>query len=110
MPMLNERAGLTAAFCFAAALPVYLLSAPAAHPKQPPQPSDADIRHLIIQESIASYPGPCACPYSSARNGSRCGRRSAYRRPGGYPPLCYDRDVSDEQVRAYRQEHGVVGQ
>lgn len=25
-----------------------------------------------------SYPGNCACPYNHARNGSRCGGRSAY--------------------------------
>lgn len=86
-----------------------LMGSTLVHAKEP-APSDADVRKAIIQESIAAYPGPCACPYSSARNGSRCGRRSAYSRPGGYSPLCYDRDVSDEQVKAYRQEHGVAGQ
>lgn len=43
---------------------------------------DAQIRQRLIQESIAAYPGPCPCPYSRARNGSQCGRRSAYSRPG----------------------------
>ena len=68
--------------------------------------SDAEIRKRIIAESIASYDGPCACPYQRARNGSRCGRRSAYDRPGGEAPLCYERDVTDEMVAAYRAEHG----
>ena len=47
----------------------------------------------IINQSIASYPGVCACPYSTASNGSKCGRRSAYSKPGGYDPLCYPEDV-----------------
>lgn len=45
--------------------------------------SDDQIAQEIIKESIASYPGPCACPYNHARNGSSCGRRSAYSRTGG---------------------------
>src|SRR5258706_15680462 len=40
------------------------------------QPTDAEIRQQIIQESIADYKvtgHPCACPYDFARNGSSCG-------------------------------------
>jgi hypothetical protein len=69
--------------------------------------SDAEIRKRIIAESIANYDGPCACPYQRARNGSLCGRRSAYSRPGGEAPLCYDKDVTEEMVSAYRAEHGL---
>lgn len=69
--------------------------------------SDAEIRRRIIAESIDGYPGPCACPYQLARNGSRCGGRSAYSRGGGYAPLCYANDVSDEMVRRYRAEHDL---
>jgi hypothetical protein len=69
--------------------------------------SDADIKKLIIAESIASYPGPCACPYQTARNGSSCGKRSAYSRPGGYEPKCYDADITPEMVLSYRQKHKV---
>ena len=69
--------------------------------------SDAEIKKAIIAESIASYPGPCACPYQSARNGSSCGKRSAYSRPGGEAPTCYDRDITPEMVRSYRQSHKV---
>jgi len=47
----------------------------------------------IINESIASYPGKCACPYSLMSNGRKCGKRSAYSKPGGYEPLCYPDDV-----------------
>lgn len=65
--------------------------------------SDAEVRQRIIRESIAAYPGSCACPYNRARNGSQCGGRSAYSRRGGYAPLCYPRDITDEQVREWRR-------
>jgi len=67
--------------------------------------SDAQVRQRIIRESIASYPGPCPCPYSVMRNGRSCGGRSAYSRPGGYAPICYPRDVSETQVAAWRRDH-----
>ena len=67
--------------------------------------SDAQIKKLLIDESIAAYNGNCPCPYSRARNGSRCGRRSAHSREGGAAPLCFAADVSAEMVVAYRQEH-----
>jgi hypothetical protein len=67
------------------------------------QLTDAEIKKLLIQESIASYPGNCPCPYNTARNGSSCGRRSAYSKAGGYSPLCYPKDVTPEMVKEYRQ-------
>jgi hypothetical protein len=74
--------------------------------KEKPKPlSDAQIKAILIEDSIAGYSGNCPCPYSTARNGSRCGRRSAYSREGGAAPLCYSKDVSAEMVKDYRQEH-----
>jgi hypothetical protein len=67
--------------------------------------SDAQIKAILIDESIAAYSGNCPCPYSTARNGSRCGRRSAYSREGGAAPLCYPKDVSAEMVKEYRNAH-----
>jgi hypothetical protein len=67
--------------------------------------SDAQIKQRIIRQSIAAYPGPCACPYNVMRNGRSCGGRSAYSRPGGYAPLCYPADVSQAEVAAYRRAH-----
>jgi hypothetical protein len=61
------------------------------------------IKQKIIKESIESYPGNCPCPYNTASNGSRCGKRSAYNRAGGYAPLCYPEDVSDRMVREYKR-------
>jgi hypothetical protein len=72
--------------------------------------SDAQIRQAIIQESIARYQAtghPCACPYNPARNGTRCGGRSAYSRPGGAEPFCFPQDVSDGMVDAWRRAHPV---
>lgn len=65
--------------------------------------SDDEIREILIQRSIASYSGNCPCPYNRASNGSRCGKRSAYSRPGGASPLCYPSDVTDAMVERYRQ-------
>lgn len=67
--------------------------------------SDPQIRQRLIRESVATYPGPCACPYNTDRAGRSCGRRSAYSRPGGYAPLCYPQDVSQTQVEAWRRDH-----
>lgn len=64
--------------------------------------TDAQVRQILIAESIAAYSGNCPCPYSRARNGSRCGRRSAYDREGGEAPLCFPKDVTAEMVQAYR--------
>ncbi len=63
---------------------------------------DAQIRKILIEESIAAYSGTCPCPYSTMRNGRSCGRRSAYSREGGEAPLCYAKDVTAEMVTAYR--------
>ncbi len=68
--------------------------------------SDTEIVQQIIRDSIASYPGNCPCPYNSTRNGSACGRRSAYSKPGGYSPICYPNDVSAEMIENYRKKYG----
>jgi hypothetical protein len=64
--------------------------------------TDAEIKQMIIQDSIASYRGSCPCPYSIARNGSACGGRSAYSKPGGTSPICYANDISQQMVINYR--------
>jgi hypothetical protein len=64
--------------------------------------SDSEIRKIMIQESVSRYSGSCPCPYYRARNGSRCGKRSAWSRPGGYSPLCYEKDISEKMVNKYR--------
>lgn len=67
--------------------------------------TDDQVRQIIIQQSIASYPGNCPCPYNRASNGSRCGKRSAWSRAGGYAPICYPEEVTADMIRGYRQQH-----
>jgi hypothetical protein len=67
-----------------------------------PRATDAEIKHMIIEDSIAQYRGSCPCPYSVARNGSSCGGRSAYSKPGGASPICYASDISQQMVVNYR--------
>jgi hypothetical protein len=66
----------------------------------------AAIAAIIIQVSRDQYHAggrPCACPDDRARNGSDCGGRSAYSRPGGAAPLCYPTDVTAAMIESYRQ-------
>ena len=65
--------------------------------------TDAEIKQEIIKQSIASYKGSCPCPYSVDRAGRMCGRRSAYSRPGGASPVCYEKDVTEKMVEDYRK-------
>ncbi len=82
---------------------VLLLALSAAASAQNDAPTDDEIRQLLIQRSIANYSGNCPCPYNRASNGSRCGKRSAYSRPGGARPLCYPSDVTDKMVERYKE-------
>jgi hypothetical protein len=70
--------------------------------------TDQQIAGLIIRESRQAYYAtghPCACPEDLARNGSRCGGRSAYSRPGGAELKCYPQDVTKADIDAYRTQH-----
>jgi hypothetical protein len=72
------------------------------------QLTDDQVRQRVVQESVAQYHvtgHPCACPYDQARNGSNCGGRSAYSRPGGAAPLCYPTDVTAGMVQNWRAHH-----
>jgi len=71
--------------------------------RQPP--TEAKVKQQIIAESIAAYPGRCPCPYNAAKNGSACGGRSAWSRKGGYAPICYEREISSEMVRKWREDN-----
>jgi hypothetical protein len=70
--------------------------------------TDQQLADRNIQESRAAYYAtghPCACPDDLARNGSLCGGRSAYSRPGGAEPKCYPKDVTKAEIDAYRAQH-----
>ena len=64
--------------------------------------TDAQIAQILIDQSISRYSGPCPCPYNTARNGSKCGKRSAYSKPEGASPLCYKSDVTAKMIERYR--------
>ena len=81
------------------------------------EPSDAEIRDLLVQDSINRYTGACACPYHRKWNEKlfrfpnnfrdhptvKCGTDSEYVRPGGPTVMCYGSDVTTEMVEAYRE-------
>lgn len=69
----------------------------------PQNPSDAEIRNLLVQRSIAAYSGACPCPENRNSRGARCGGNSAYSRPGGNRPLCYPSDVTEAMIQRYRE-------
>ena len=74
----------------------------------PPGLTDQEIAAKIIQASRDAYYAtghPCACPEDHARNGSRCGGRSAYSRPSGAMPKCFVSDVTAAEIAAYREAH-----
>jgi hypothetical protein len=58
-------------------------------------------RQQIIRRSISAYQGSCPCPYNTDRANRRCGKRSAWSRPGGYSPICYQSDVTRSQLVSY---------
>ncbi|MGN7880686.1 SH3 domain-containing protein [Sinorhizobium sp. Sb3] len=72
------------------------------NPIEAPRISDTMVVQRIIAESISGYSGSCPCPESRDRAGRRCGRRSAYSKPGGAAPICYPGDVSKAMIDAFR--------
>lgn len=66
-------------------------------------------RTAIIRQSIAAYPGSCPCPYNTDRAGRRCGGRSAWSKPGGYSPICYESDVTDARLASYLSRRTFSG-
>jgi SH3 domain-containing protein len=64
----------------------------------------AQIVKILMAQSQSRYSGSCPCPNNTDRGGRRCGGRSAYSRPGGASPLCYDSDVSPAMIDAFLNE------
>lgn len=93
----------TARLCLLSALlmPLFFSSSASARGTM----SDAQVKQAIIDESVSAYPGTCACPWNHARNGSACGRRSAWSKEGGYSPTCYKNEVTKEMIKEWRASH-----
>lgn len=64
----------------------------------------SEMAQKLIEKSIREYRGNCPCPYNIDRAGRKCGKRSAYSKPGGHSPLCYEEDVTNEMIEAYLRE------
>jgi hypothetical protein len=59
----------------------------------------------VVRESREPYyrtGHACACPEDLVKDGTRCGNRSAYSRPGGAAPYCYISDVPAAVIQRYR--------
>jgi hypothetical protein len=89
--------------CFtASALALLMLVSAGADHGAAAASTDDQIKQAIIQQSIASYPGHCPCPYNFASNGSHCGKRSAWSKAGGYAPICYPDEVTPEMIQRWK--------
>src|SRR5947209_18561624 len=73
----KSNRSLTTAPLFIAPVIVALYLSSASAQSNKAAKSDEEIRQAIIKESIASYKGTCACPYSQDRAGRQCGRDEA---------------------------------
>ncbi|MCO7227551.1 hypothetical protein [Pleionea sp. CnH1-48] len=82
---------------------VLFLTLPIMADEKSKQLSDDEIRQVLIERSIRQYQGSCPCPFYRDRAGRKCGKRSAWSKPGGAEPLCYKSDVSDQLVKNYRR-------
>jgi len=81
-----------------------LVGSPSSFAREPM--TDAQVKQVIIDESVAKYHAsgrPCACPYDRMRNGAACGARSAYSKPGGASPVCFDTDITDAMIQSWRR-------
>jgi hypothetical protein len=65
----------------------------------------------VVEEPVTTHlmtGHPCPCPYnsSSTRNGSICGERSVYSRPGSVTLLCYPSDdFTDGMLLDWKRNH-----
>ncbi len=53
-------------------------------------------------DQYAEAAATCDCPDQKAKDGSRCGKRSAYCGPGGVAPNCYPADRTEAQQKQRR--------
>lgn len=67
--------------------------------------TDKEITQMIIRKSLANYSGNCPCPYNTDRAGRKCGKRSAYSRPGGASPMCYASDVTKNAIERFKRQN-----
>jgi hypothetical protein len=81
---------------------LFLILSVGAHAATPITTTDDQIKQQMISQSIAEYKGNCPCPYSTAKNGSNCGKRSVYSRPRGAKPLCFAKDITPTMIEKFK--------
>ncbi len=61
------------------------------------EPRRIRLPKIATRRSTPANPN-CPCPYDVAFRGSICGGRSAYAKPGGSEPACYQGETSARQL------------
>lgn len=68
--------------------------------------TDKQIRHLLVEGSISTFPGECPCPFSKDSKGKVCGDNSQYFiSPGDL--YCYEDDITDDMINKFRKDNHV---
>jgi len=85
--------------------PLHDPNLPSVKPQALQQLSETQIRQQIIQQSQASYPGRCVCPYQTQdTNGHACkGRHEVIRKPP--QPICYPHQVTRAMMDDWQRLH-----
>ncbi len=73
--------------------------------KAPDPMTEHDTQDIVMANSLNSYTGYCACPYSRNSDGFECGVEAQYYKPGGFRILCYPQDVRGQLNIFYRKTH-----
>jgi hypothetical protein len=66
------------------------------------------VSERVTAEQYRALIGPCACPGDETANGHRCGRVSAYCRCGGWEPICFAGDDTDQREPNRQRRCGHV--
>ena len=67
--------------------------------------ADTDTRKEMIVESVKQHSAHtgCPCPYTVAKDGSSCGKRSAYNtKTGDEKPVCFESDITPKMLKDYK--------
>lgn len=58
---------------------------------------------LLVFSSVTFAKGNCQCPDDKTKNGSRCGKRSSFCKPGGESPSCGTKS-EDEKKKLFAEK------
>ena len=69
-----------------------------------PTTRDDKIRYSLIKQSISKFKGKCPCPYSTYKNGVKCGSRSLWSKIDGRNPICFHVDIPQSVVNRIKRK------